>query len=186
MMQATIILVCTQMLRDQFAATPHVMRCWLQVLCRWTRQIKLHSWWRHQMETFSALLALCSGNSPVTGEFPSQRPVTRSYEVFFDLRLSRRLSKQWWGWWFETPSYPLWRHCNGLRVLCRWTRRIKLHLHGQMEVTDTLSPVQSLAVSLFPRYWPFVRGIHRLLMEPLTKVQKRGLWYFLCWPRQIV
>ena len=45
------------------------------------------SWWRHQMETFSALLALCAGNSPVTGEFPAQRPVTRSFDVFFDLRL---------------------------------------------------------------------------------------------------
>ena len=37
------------------------------------------------METFSALLALCAGNSPVTGEFPSQWPVTRSFDVFFDL-----------------------------------------------------------------------------------------------------
>ena len=51
------------------------------------------SWWRHQMETFSALLALCVGNSPVTGEFPSQRPVTRSSDVFFYLRLIKRLSK---------------------------------------------------------------------------------------------
>ena len=40
-------------------------------------------WWRHQMETFSALLALCAGNSPVSGEFPEQRPVTRSFDVFF-------------------------------------------------------------------------------------------------------
>ena len=44
-------------------------------------------WWRHQMETFSALLALCAGNSPVTGEFPAQRPVTQSFDVFFDLCL---------------------------------------------------------------------------------------------------
>ena len=51
-------------------------------------------WWRHQMETFSALLALCAGNSPVTGEFPSQRPVTRGFDVFVDLRLDKRLSKQ--------------------------------------------------------------------------------------------
>ena len=58
------------------------------------------SWWRHQMETFSALLALCAWNSPVTGEFPAQRPVTRSFDVFFDLRLNIRLSKQSWGWWF--------------------------------------------------------------------------------------
>ena len=38
------------------------------------------------METFSALLAICAENSPVTGEFPSQRPVTRSFDLFFDLR----------------------------------------------------------------------------------------------------
>ena len=70
------------------------------------------SWWRHQMETFSALLALCAGNSPVTGEFPSQRPVTRSFDVFFDLRLNKRLGKQSWSWWFETPLRSFWRHCN--------------------------------------------------------------------------
>ena len=69
-------------------------------------------WWRHQMETFSALLAICAGNSPVPGEFPTQRPVTRSFDVFFDLRLNKRLSKHSWGWWFETLSRPLWRHCN--------------------------------------------------------------------------
>ena len=67
-------------------------------------------WWCHQMETFSALLALCAGNSPVTGEFPSQRPVTRSFGVFFDLRLNEYLSKQWWSWRFETPICSLWRH----------------------------------------------------------------------------
>ena len=64
------------------------------------------------METFSALLAICAGNSPVPGEFPTQWPVTRSFDVFFDLSLNKRLSKQWWGWWFETQSCPLWRHCN--------------------------------------------------------------------------
>ena len=73
------------------------------------------SWWRHQMETFSALLAICAGNSPVTGEFPAQRPVTRSFDVFLDLRLNKPLSKQWWGWWFETLSRPLWRHGNVFR-----------------------------------------------------------------------
>ena len=49
-----------------------------------------YPWWRHQMGAFSALLALCAGNSPVTGEFPSQRPVTRSFDVFSDLRLNKR------------------------------------------------------------------------------------------------
>ena len=65
--------------------------------------------WKH----FSALLAICAGNSPVTGEFPSQRPVTRSFDVLFDLRLNKRLSKQSSGWWFETPSLPVWRHSIG-------------------------------------------------------------------------
>ena len=74
-------------------------------------------WWRHQMEAFSALLALCAGNSPVTGEFPAQRPVTRSFDVFFDLRLSQQLSKQSRRWWFETPSRSLWRHCNDNRCV---------------------------------------------------------------------
>ena len=70
------------------------------------------SWWRHQMETFSALLAICAGNSPVPGEFRAQRPVTRSFDVFFDLRLNKRLSTQSRGWWFETLSCPLRRQCN--------------------------------------------------------------------------
>ena len=73
---------------------------------------QLLSWWRHQMETFSALLALSAGNSPVTGEFPSRRPVTRSFDVFFDLRLNKRLSESSRRWLFETPSRPLWCHCN--------------------------------------------------------------------------
>ena len=64
------------------------------------------------MKTFSAVLATCAGNSPVTGEFPVQRPMT--FDVFFDLSLNKGLRKQWWGWWFETPPRPLWRHCNGV------------------------------------------------------------------------
>ena len=61
----------------------------------------------------SALLAICVGNSPVPGEFPTQRPATRSFGVFFDLRLNKRLSKQSWSWCFETPPCPLWHHSNG-------------------------------------------------------------------------
>ena len=77
--------------------------------------------WRHQMETFSALLALCAGNSPVSGEFPAQRPATRSVDVSFDLHLNKRLSKQSWGWWFETPLRSLWRHRNGWPCAFRYT-----------------------------------------------------------------
>ena len=65
--------------------------------------LECEPWWRHQLETFSVSLALCAGNSPVYGEFPAHRPVTRSFDVFFGLRLNKRLSKQSWCWWFETP-----------------------------------------------------------------------------------
>ena len=75
-----------------------------------------YAWWLHQMETFSALLAICAGNSPVTCEFSAQKPVTRDFDVFFDLHLNKRLSKQSWGWWFDAQSRPLWRHCNGLQL----------------------------------------------------------------------
>ena len=64
----------------------------------------MFSWWRHQIETFSALLAICEGNSPVTKASDA--------ELFFYLRLNKQLSKQSWGWWFETPSRSLWRQRN--------------------------------------------------------------------------
>ena len=67
------------------------------------------------METFSPLLAIPAGNSPVPNEFPAKRPVTQSFNVFFDLHPNKRLSKQWWGWWFETQSCPLWRQCNAAK-----------------------------------------------------------------------
>ena len=85
-----------------------------------------NAWWRHQMETCFALLAFCD----VTGilwrywhfvtllafcdnEFTAQRPVTWSFEVFFDLRLNQQLSTQWRRRPSETPSRSLWRQCNG-------------------------------------------------------------------------
>ena len=77
-------------------------------------------WWHHPMVTISAPLAICPWNSPVTGEFPAHKPVTRSFGIFFDLHLNKRLSKQSWRWWFKTPSRPLWRHCNGLCPLQRY------------------------------------------------------------------
>ena len=81
--------------------------------------VGVSTWWRHQMETFSALLAICVGNSPVPGEFATQRPVTRSFDVYFDLRPNKRLSKQSWGWWFETLSHSLWRHRYDIELYVR-------------------------------------------------------------------
>ena len=94
---------------------PQWVNSWRGWCCKWGKMClrdsfhypyKRMTWWRHQIETFSALMALCAGNSPVTGEFPSQRPVTRSFDLFFDLHLNKHL----WDWWFDTPSRSLWRH----------------------------------------------------------------------------
>ena len=84
----------------------------ISVSLMWFRVYDVTEWWRHQMETFSALLAICAANSPASGEFPAQRPMTRSFDVSFDLCLNKWLRKQSWGWLFETPSCPLWRHCK--------------------------------------------------------------------------
>ena len=64
---------------------------------------------------------LC-GEFTVTSEFPTQRAVPRSFDIFFDLHLNKRLSKQSWGWWFETPSHPLWHHCNSIPVTIVYER----------------------------------------------------------------
>ena len=85
--------------------------CWLDYDYT-MRDPSSSSWWRHQMETFCASLALCAGNSPVAGEFPSQRPLMWSVDVFFDLRLNKRLSKQSIRWWIETQPRALGRHCT--------------------------------------------------------------------------
>ena len=68
------------------------------------------TWWRHQMETFSALLALCARNSPVPGEFPAQRPVMRSFVVFFDLRPKN-------GWINNGEAGDLRRYCTQFDVI---------------------------------------------------------------------
>ena len=90
--------------------------------------------WKHVPEW----LAICAGNSLVTGDFPTQRKVKRSFDVFFDLRLKKRLSKQWRGWWFGTPSRPLWRHCNvmfwhDIRCACNSEGSIKTWWLHDME-----------------------------------------------------
>ena len=107
-------------------------------------------WWRHQMETFSALLAICAGNSPVPGEFPTQRPVTRSFDVYFDLRPNKRLSKQSWGWWFETLSPPLWRHRNVKVRIFKLYQIIILYQHRRVwnsaEYVKMYSALQNIPI----------------------------------------
>ena len=114
------------------------------------------------METLSALLALCAGNSSVTGEFSAQKPVTRSFDVFIDLRLGKRLSKQSWGWWFETPWRSLWRHWNGYILILLgleswWMAYITLH-HKERSLA---SP--QLRSHATPRHFPiWMRTVKKL------------------------
>ena len=93
------------------------------------------AWWRHQMEIFSELLVFCAGNSPVTGEFPAQRPVTRTFCVFFELRLNQQLSKQWRRRWSEIPSRSSWRYC----------------IEGRAGLGNPLHPTPHHPSSLFPK-----------------------------------
>ena len=122
----------------------------------------LMSWWRHQMGPFSALLALCVGNSPVPGEFPTQRPVTRSFDVFFDLRLNKRLSIQSWGWWFKTPPWSLWRHCNGRST------------YGPLSRAHRLGP---------PLYFKFLTV---LLLNVVRSAILRGIMHIVIWSSLIL
>ena len=100
------------------------------------------------METFSALRAICAGNSPVPGEFPAQRPVTRIFDVFFDLRPNKRLKKQSWGWWFETPSRSLWSHCNDRDI--SWHKRDILQVVCALRRTQLVTKMQGLTSSILP------------------------------------
>ena len=106
--------------RIPYEITVLVMVSWMVSAARDEPHAKFHSQIctinQHMMTSsngniFRVTGHLC-GNPTVPGEFPTQRPVTRSFDVYFDLRPNKLLSKQSWDWWFETPSRPLWRHRN--------------------------------------------------------------------------
>ena len=108
--------------------------------------------WCHEMETFSRYWPFCAGNSPVTGEFLSQRPMTRSFNIFFDLRLNNRLSNQSWGWWFETPLRSLWRQCNidlGLSDVNLLQLCAHLVMHSNLRVTCWLGDPDLFDVTIY-------------------------------------
>ena len=133
-----------------------------------TKSVLLEVWWRHQMKTFSSLLALCVGNSPVTGEFPSQRPVTRSFDVFFvDLWLNKRLSKHSRRRRIETPSRCLWRHCNGC-LRTTGSRKINQSTRWgsyELKLTNNLRYIQQQANAYF---WCWQQWRFSLIMQTVN------------------
>ena len=106
----------------------YIMTYWRN---RFIRYLKLYSWYVFiDIFIIASLAMMMSSNGNVfrvtghlCGEFigPAQRPVTRSFDVFIDLRLNKRLSKQSWGWWFEMLSHPLWRHRNAPEAIV-WSK----------------------------------------------------------------
>ena len=96
-------------------------RC--EATCIWELECAIWNWAGFMMTSSKGnifrVTGHLSGKFTGPGEFPAQRPVTRSFDVFFDLRLNKRFSKQSWGWRFETLSRPLWRHCNVDCVRCQ-------------------------------------------------------------------
>ena len=79
---------------------------------------------------------LLCGEFTGPGEFPAQRPVTRSFGVFFDMRLNKRLSKQPSGWWFETPSWSSWRQCNECLTYCQPDREINPAVRSTLRLQE--------------------------------------------------
>ena len=122
-----------------------------------TSDIFRASSWGYQMETFSALLTLCAGNSPVSSEFPSQRPVTRSFDIFFDPRLNKRVSKHSRRGWFETPPCSSWRHCTGYCVRYgKFGRKIAMSWPDSIVLTRPLSHMSDWT----PWWWSIAMPTH--------------------------
>ena len=164
----------------------HVERMYSKL---WLRAAKHYSWWRHQRETFSALLALCAGNSPINGEFPTQMPVTRSFGVLFVLQLNKRLSKQVWGWWFDTPLRSLCRRCNvGTghlgpleTVMTSSAPKICWGSSGLIKYPPPMSyiPWWRHQIKTFSALLAICAGNHRSPVNSGTKASDAELWGFL-------
>ena len=91
----------------------HIYRQEYGVICSWPT-VKIWHMMTSSNGNIFRLTGPSCGEFTCAGEFPTQTPVTRSFDVFFDLRLNKRFSKQPWGWWFETLSWSWWRHCNDM------------------------------------------------------------------------
>ena len=120
---------------------------------------------------FRLTVPMC-GEFTGPGKFPTQRPVTRSFDVFFDLRLNKRLSKQPWGWWFETPSWSLWRQSNVLwwcrgacsapshylnlwLLLANWTIRSK---YSELYIKINIFRFKKIHLNLPTKWKPILPG----------------------------
>ena len=114
------------------------------------------TWWRHQMETFSASLALCAGNSPVNSPHKGRWRGALMFSLI--CTLNKRLSKQSWGWWFEMPSRSLWRRCN------------ELHQHRPISDRDLYSSEVLLSYLAESRSRDKIVWVFLNLLTPIRKL----------------
>ena len=134
--------------------------------------------WRHFPRNWPFVWGIRPVNSP------HKWPVTRSFDVFFDLRLNKRFSKPSWGWWFETLSRPLWRHRNGyMGHSFIWNNGMRLLIHAIISTMvwinpfevrtskSTYIPHKTINVIIYPR--PFS---NKHLIAPHIKC--RSSWQF--------
>ena len=156
------------------------------------------------------LLVLCVGNLSVIGEYSSHRPVSRSFDIFFDLRLNKRTNKQSRHKWFDTSSRSLWRHCkvftltsaiilpkasNFDKSVCiSWSTQNPppcsqinaRNISHNKWIYQSYKTRKDDVVSkwkLLPRYRTFVRGIHRSPVNSSLKgAVKRALMILWCGP----
>ena len=140
--------------------------------------------WKH----FLRYWPFCAGNSPATGEFPAQWPVMRSFEVFFDMRLNERLSKQSWGWWFETSLRPLWRHSDeSWRIAFPWL--MSQHICNERCLTIQVTLYFVICVAIFYLCFPGSTNKMTLLSWSLIKLYFRmavGHYYIQTIPKWTV
>ena len=144
-----------------FRSTSLLLRQWRHCLCvsesdLYNDVIKWKHFWRYWLFVWGI-----------------HRPAMRSFDVFFDLRLNKQLSKQSWGWWFETPSRTLWRHCNGVTRVNRSLEHTT-HLFAYLKIW--VSEVISACVMTYP-------GLRYLLLT--RKFSRSGMHcaytsYFFC------
>ena len=129
----------------------------------WRRQNKANMMTSSNGNIFRVTGPLC-GEFTGPGEFPTQRPVTRSFDVYFDLRLNKRLCKQSWGWWFETLLRPLWRQSNE-----DWQSLKQVSIVSKM-CPGRLKPmhlVRGIDASWYLMHEVFVLSDKREALEPL-------------------
>ena len=135
----------------------------------------LNRLFRHRSKTIQKLgvTGLCARNSPVTGKFPAQMTSNAENVSIDDVIMFTFV-------WHMCNNSPL--SSTRLRRERRSQERQAAVQRGEEVPDDILSYLihdDVIKWKHFPRYWPFVRGIHRSPVNSQHKGQWRGLWYFL-------